>query len=234
MRRSGRIQWALTLILAGCNFSPPATEGTRYALNGVLFDLKGDRLRLVATDGKRLALCERPVEWAGQNPVHVVVPNKGVQLLARLAGPDEETVAVKFLEGQLTAASARATLTAQLVQGHFPPYDGVIRQTGGPINPGGGQAVAIALAQPRPNPSIATPAILTFALAGGEDAKLSIVDARGRTIRHLWDGTGTGDAQVVFWDGLDDRGVNAPAGVYFARLTGEAGRAARQKLVRGR
>jgi hypothetical protein len=114
------------------------------------------------------------------------------------------------------------------------PYDGVIRETAGPINPGGGPAVAIALAQPRPNPSIDTPAILTFALAGGEDAKLSIVDARGRTIRHLWNGTGTGDAQVVFWDGLDDRGVNAPAGVYFARLTGEAGRAARQKLVRGR
>jgi DNA polymerase-3 subunit beta len=103
-----------------------ATEGTRYALNGVLVDLKDDRLRLVATDGKRLALCERPVEYAGGAAVHVVVPNKGVALLARLAPPEDETIALKFLDGQLLAASSRATLSAQLVQGHFPPYDGVI------------------------------------------------------------------------------------------------------------
>ncbi len=109
-----------------------ATEGTRYALNGVLFDLKGDRLRLVATDGKRLALCERPVDLSAAPEsvrgaaIHVVVPSKGVSLLARLAPPEDETIALRFLEGQLLAQSSRATLAAQLVQGHFPPYDGVI------------------------------------------------------------------------------------------------------------
>lgn len=103
-----------------------AVEATRYALNGVLFDLAPGRLRLVATDGKRLALCERPVELQGAQPVHVVVPTKGVNLLARLGRPDEETLALKFSEHQLLAQSARATLAAQLVQGHFPPYDGVV------------------------------------------------------------------------------------------------------------
>ena len=114
------------------------------------------------------------------------------------------------------------------------PYDAVIQRTGGPINPGGGPASAIALAQPRPNPSVNTDAILTFALAAGEDGALSILDARGRTIRRLWNGAGTGTAQLVSWDGRDDRGAVVAAGVYFARLTGQADRAARQKLVRGR
>jgi len=103
-----------------------AVEATRYALNGVLFDLAPGRLRLVATDGKRLALTERPVEIAGQAPVHVVVPTKGVTLLARLGRPEEETLELKFSEHQLLARSARATLAAQLVQGHFPPYDSVV------------------------------------------------------------------------------------------------------------
>jgi hypothetical protein len=116
----------------------------------------------------------------------------------------------------------------------LPPYDGVIQQSGGPIDPGAGPTAAIALAQPRPNPSVDTPATLTFALAAGEDAALSILDSRGRTIRRLWSGTGTGAAQVVFWDGRDDRGGDVGAGVYFARLTGIAGRAAQQKLVRAR
>ncbi len=76
-----------------------AIEGTRYALNGVLFHLLkgGDRLRLVATDGKRLARCERgiaarsgagasPGDGDGATEVKVVVPTKGVDLLQRLAG----------------------------------------------------------------------------------------------------------------------------------------------------
>ena len=115
-------------------------------------------------------------------------------------------------------------------------YDAVIAEDeGGPIDPGGGPGAAIALAQPRPNPSNATsPATLSFALAAGEQATLSIVDLRGRTVRRLWSGEGTGDAQLALWDGHDDRGARVAAGVYFARLSGEAGRVARQKLVRGR
>lgn len=114
------------------------------------------------------------------------------------------------------------------------PYDAVIQQTADGINPGGGPSAAIALAQPRPNPSAGLPTTLSYALAAGEAASLSIVDLRGRTIRRLWSGAGTGAAQIVFWDGRDDRGAAVPTGVYFARLAGEAGRTARQKLVRGR
>lgn len=35
-----------------------AQQDVRYYLNGLLFDLRGDALRTVATDGHRLALCE--------------------------------------------------------------------------------------------------------------------------------------------------------------------------------
>jgi hypothetical protein len=111
------------------------------------------------------------------------------------------------------------------------PYDGAILETPG-IDPESPLS-AIALAAPRPNPSLGQAATLTYALAAGEQASLSIVDLRGRIVRRLWDGTGTGEAQVVLWDGLDDRGFTVPTGVYFARLAGQAGRTAQQKLVRG-
>jgi DNA polymerase-3 subunit beta len=103
-----------------------AAEGARYALNGVLFDLRGDRLRLVATDGKRLALTERPVELATAQTFARVVPSKAVGLLARIAHPDDATLAVVFRETSMLAKSSRAVLSAQLLQGHFPPYEEVM------------------------------------------------------------------------------------------------------------
>lgn len=105
-----------------------ASESVRYALNGVLFDLDGDRIRLVATDGKRLALCERPLGLEGVPAVSRVVSNKAVHLLQKLAGPEDEQLLLRFTENQVLAKSSRAVLSAQLVQGHFPPYQEVIPQ----------------------------------------------------------------------------------------------------------
>lgn len=73
---------------------------------------------------------------------------------------------------------------------------------------------------------------LTFTLAAGENARLSVVDLRGRLVRRVWDGVGTGDAQSATWDGKSDEGWVAPLGVYFAQLEGQAGRRSERKLIR--
>lgn len=103
-----------------------AAEGLRYALNGVQFEVGGGAIRLVATDGKRLAICERPLEHPEGLEVARVVSNKAVALLARLAAPEDEQLRLAFEENQVLAMSSRASFAAQLVQGHFPPYATVI------------------------------------------------------------------------------------------------------------
>ncbi|MFC1706470.1 DNA polymerase III subunit beta [Planctomycetota bacterium] len=102
-----------------------ASEEMRYALNGVLFDLRPERLRLVATDGKRLAICERSCESVQEESARVV-SSKAVSLLSRLGGGEEETIRLVFDENTLLARTTRAVLSAQLVQGKFPPYEEVI------------------------------------------------------------------------------------------------------------
>jgi hypothetical protein len=72
---------------------------------------------------------------------------------------------------------------------------------------------------------------LTFVLASGEQASVIVLDLRGRAVRRLWTGVGTGESQVATWDGRSDQGWIAPAGVYFARVEGEAGRSSEQKLI---
>jgi hypothetical protein len=114
-------------------------------------------------------------------------------------------------------------------------WDAVVRTTAGTIGTDPPPpAAGIQFAQPRPNPMSADGTTLSFTLAAGEQASLVVLDLRGRTVRRLWSGVGTGDAQVALWDGRSDEGWVAPAGVYFARVEGEAGRTSERKLIRAR
>ena len=61
-----------------------AQQDVRYYLNGLLFDLREQGLRCVATDGHRLALCEAPLDAGANVKRQIIVPRKGVTELQRL------------------------------------------------------------------------------------------------------------------------------------------------------
>src|SRR6188508_2156854 len=63
-----------------------STDETRYVLNGILFSFKENKLTLVATDGRRLALVDLEVEFPRSQEVDVIIPTKCVSELARLLG----------------------------------------------------------------------------------------------------------------------------------------------------
>lgn len=138
----------------------------------------------------------------------------------------------RFSSGEVWVNPTSYAVTAGPDNPAVPPYDAVIRQTQGTVGPEATPLGAIALAAPRPNPSAGQPATMSYALAPGERGSLAVIDLRGRIVRNLWAGQGSGEPQVAFWDGRDERGARAPSGVYFARLTGQGGRTAQQKLVR--
>jgi len=78
-----------------------------------------------------------------------------------------------------------------------------------PVLPGG--LALAAIAQPGPAP------VLAWSAPPGRRATLDLYDLRGRRIRRLVDGPGSVRGRAT-WDGVDDRGNRAPAGLYFARL----------------
>jgi DNA polymerase-3 subunit beta len=111
-----------------------AREMTRFAINGVLFEKKGKKLSLVATDGHRLA--QTRDDLAGEagtgRDVSAVVPIKAINLIERLLTDPEQTVSLQFKENKLfvqissETGGVTATMSTSLVEGTFPPYNDVI------------------------------------------------------------------------------------------------------------
>jgi DNA polymerase-3 subunit beta len=99
-------------------------DETRYALNGVLFSLAGRDMRLVATDGHRLAVSQRTLGDVGRS-VTGIVPRKAVGEILRVLGAGEE-VQIGITENQFVLQMPNFVMTARLIEGQFPNYEAVI------------------------------------------------------------------------------------------------------------
>jgi DNA polymerase-3 subunit beta len=99
-------------------------DESRYALNGVLFSIQAGRIRLVATDGHRLALASRPLV-EGAESASGIVPRKAVQEVVRVLGVGED-VQVALVENQFILKMPNFLLIARLIEGQFPNYEQVV------------------------------------------------------------------------------------------------------------
>jgi DNA polymerase-3 subunit beta len=109
-----------------------SSDETRYILNGVYFEPReGGKVRMVATDGHRLALIER--DFAGDFKLKggVIIPRKGLYELKRLLdeAPDAE-VQLGFAENSALFKKTGLTMVMRLIDGQFPEYQRVIPKEG--------------------------------------------------------------------------------------------------------
>jgi len=124
---------ALTQLIVRTLFAA-SRETSRYAVNGVLMKRDGKSLEMVATDGRRLALNRTTVKSGdkGDGAVSCIIPSKALSTLQKLMDEPDEPVQVAITDNQAVFrvggddAPVRATLTTNLVEGTFPPYEEVI------------------------------------------------------------------------------------------------------------
>jgi DNA polymerase-3 subunit beta len=106
-----------------------ARESTRYAINGVLWEVQGKKLLLVATDGRRLARCKVDLLSAQDGALsdkRIIVPAKTMSLLDKVGGTDKDKVGVKYIDNQIIFQCANAVISSNLVEGNFPKYEDII------------------------------------------------------------------------------------------------------------
>ncbi|TPW13780.1 MAG: lysyl endopeptidase [bacterium] len=75
------------------------------------------------------------------------------------------------------------------------------------------------LETPTPNPFVGSMVVGAMSPEAGEAVRISLLDAAGRQVRVLHDGFHPGGRLALGWDGHDDSGRVAPAGVYFLVMT---------------
>jgi DNA polymerase-3 subunit beta len=107
-----------------------STDETRYSLNGVFLEQgEGGRVRMVATDGHRLAFDERELGSIGLSK-GIILPRKGLAELKKVleSGGEDGIVAIGFRENMVLVAKNKVELFMRLIDGDFPDYRKVIPQ----------------------------------------------------------------------------------------------------------
>ena len=102
-----------------------STEETRYYLNGVFLHLTPEQSRIVATDGRRLALAQSPAVESISEDTGVIVPIKAVGEIRRTFAEAGE-LKISISENQIIFSDDVSTLTSRLVEGEFPDYNRII------------------------------------------------------------------------------------------------------------
>ena len=102
-----------------------STDETRYVLNGVLFSFKENKLTLVATDGRRLAMVDIELEFPRSHEADIIIPTKAVTELQRLL-TDDGDVKISVGTGQIAFDLNNTLLVSKLIEGNYPNYKQVI------------------------------------------------------------------------------------------------------------
>jgi DNA polymerase-3 subunit beta len=110
-----------------------AQQDVRYYLNGLMLEVSANILRAVATDGHRLAYCEKETNADIADIKQVILPRKGVLELVRLLNDSDEKVKIILGSNHLQVEFDGLRLTSKLIDGRFPDYNRVMPADGGNI-----------------------------------------------------------------------------------------------------
>jgi DNA polymerase-3 subunit beta len=118
--RSGDLQK-----LIGHTAFASSTEESRPILNGVLWELRPDQMRMVATNGHRLAKMEISINSSGVPSSDFIIPPKALEQIRRLF-PAEEELEIARGDNHLGFRSPFTAIYTRLIEGPYPNYEQVI------------------------------------------------------------------------------------------------------------
>jgi DNA polymerase-3 subunit beta len=102
-----------------------AQQDIRYYLNGVLLVVEKNTIRLIATDGHRLAYVSSIIQNESDKK-EVILSRKTVNELSKLLLSNEDPIQLELSEKQVRIIFSDVVLTSKVIDGKFPDYERVI------------------------------------------------------------------------------------------------------------
>lgn len=107
-----------------------SSDESRYVLNGIFVSIKDNKLTMVATDGRRLALVDEEVDIPDAAVGEYIIPSKAINELNRLL-TDAGDVELRLGDNQasmilLSEKGPKVNITTKLIEGNYPNYRQVI------------------------------------------------------------------------------------------------------------
>jgi len=102
-----------------------AQQDIRYYLNGLLLVVDGLEMRLVATDGHRLAYVSEGLEQSVAQ-AEAILPRKTVHELTRLLGDNDDPLEISLGGNQVIFRFGGIELVSKLIDGKFPDFERVV------------------------------------------------------------------------------------------------------------
>ena len=103
-----------------------AQQDVRYYLNGILMEISPQRVKLVATDGHRLALSAVDIDSGVSEDRQIIIPRKAVLELARLLDSSDSQAKCELSQNHFRLETDSLVFTTKLIDGKFPDYERVI------------------------------------------------------------------------------------------------------------
>ena len=103
-----------------------STDEIRYNINGVLFEKMDSKIKMVATDGHRLALIEGETEDIFGFEKGVILPRKGITEIRKLLEEKEDALLLGFTNKNIIVKKGSIIMNIRLIEGEFPDYNQVI------------------------------------------------------------------------------------------------------------
>src|SRR5881275_269048 len=119
-----------------------STEESRPILNGVMWELRPDHMRMVATNGHRLAKMDVPAQ--GGSTADLIVPPKALEQIRRLFAP-EDALEIARSDNHIGFRAGGTLVFSRLIEGPYPNYEQVIPRENDKVATADKAAMAAAL-----------------------------------------------------------------------------------------
>lgn len=103
-----------------------AQQDVRYYLNGVMLEIETNQIKIVATDGHRLALGSINGHYPVESMFQIIIPRKAVMELSRLLSQSDEEILISLSKSHIRIQLGDIIFTSKLIDGKFPDYNRVI------------------------------------------------------------------------------------------------------------